>query len=184
MGKVLKGVGSILNSPDMAKYREIWELAKPYLAKSRWWDLMHTEMSVGFLHKILKEEGKDYLADVLVPAIILHDTGWSTIGEGKHVLWGGEEMRRRHMEAGAKIAEDILSQVGYNPELTKRIVHLVSTHDSAYLGIEQKAEEERLVRDADASFVLTSLSFWKDYHVNTVLKEKGEDLTPAEFLEG
>lgn len=171
----------IMDSPEMEDYKEIWELAKPYLAKSRWWDLRHTEISVGFLSEILKQEGQEDLRDVLAPAVILHDTGWSTIGEEKNVSWGGEEMRRKHMEAGARIAEKVLEQVGYNPDLTKRVVHLVATHDNAYLGIEQKTIEEKLMRDADACFVLTDLSFWKDFHVKSVVK--GGGMTPTEFLD-
>ena len=181
MNKEVGDQKSIVESPEMERYRGIWGLAKPYLAESRWWDLMHTEMSIGYLFKIIKEEGKEELENVLVPAIILHDVGWSTIGDEKHVSWGGEEMRRKHMEMGAKIAEDVLNRVGYDPLLTKQIVHLVSTHDNTYLGIEQKTYEEKLVRDADACFVLTELSFWKDYHVKSVIK--GEGLAPAEFFE-
>lgn len=172
---------SIMDTPEMESYKEIWELAKPYLAKSRWWDLWHTELSIGFLNEILKEEDQEVLKDVLIPAVILHDTGWSTIGDAKHVSWGGEELRREHMDAGAKIAEQVLKHVGYNSDLTERAIHLVATHDNAYLGLEQETIEEKLMRDADDCFVLTDLSFWKDYHVKSVVK--GGGMTPEKFLE-
>ena len=117
----------------------------------------------------------------MVPTIILHDIGWSTIGEKKNVSWKDKEMTVRHMEEGANIAKQILEKVGYNQVLIKKIVQLVSTHDNAYLGIEQTTIAEKLVRDADACFVLTALGFWKDYHVGSVIK--GEKITPKECLD-
>ncbi len=163
------------------KYKEIWDLATPYLEKCRWWDLWHTEMSVDFMYQILRGEGIEDLGEVLVPSIILHDIGWSTIGEKKNVSWGDKEMRVKHMEVGAEIAKQILERVSYNPKLINKIIQLVSTHDNAYLGIEQTTTGEKLVRDADACFVLTDLSFWNYYHVKSVIK--GEKITPKESLD-
>lgn len=162
------------------KYKEIWDLAKPYLAKCRLWDLWHTQISISFLYQIMKQEGKEELENILVPAIILHDIGWSTIGEEKNISWQRKKMRVKHMKAGAKIAKEILEEVDYDQELIKKIVRLVSTHDNAYLGITQNAVEEKLMRDADACFVFTDLSFWKDYHVTNVIK--GVRVTPRGFL--
>ena len=163
------------------KQKEIWDLAKPVLAKCRWWDLLHTRMSIGFMHQIMSEEGKENFEEVLIPAIMLHDIGWSTIGEEKNVSWNEENLRVKHMKAGVVIARQILERVNYDPKLTEKIVHLVSIHDNEYLGIGYSSLGEKFVRDADACFDLTQLSFWKDYHVKCVIK--GEKMTPKKFLD-
>ena len=90
-------------------------------------------------------------------------------------------MRTKHMKAGAIIAQQLLERVKYNTKHIPEIVQLISTHDNAYLGIEQSTIGEKLIRDADACFILTELSFWKDYHVTSI--QKGEAITPMEFLD-
>jgi len=163
------------------KHKEIWKEAKPLLAKCRWWDLTHTRMSIGFMHQIMHDEDRGNYEEILMPAIILHDVGWTVIGEEKNTSWGNKDLRIKHMAEGAKIARRILEKVKYDIKLTEKIVNLVATHDDAYLGKPQTTIGEKLIRDADACFVLTGLSFWKDYHVKCVVK--GEKMTPQEFLD-
>src|SRR5262249_46639053 len=123
-----------------------------------------------------EEQYQEYRA-ILIPAIILHDIGWSAIGENKHTQWSAQELRRGHMEVGAQLAEHVLSMVAYSPILTQRVVHLVAHHDDQYLGRDPETREEIIHRDADACFIFTFLSFWKDFTV------MGDDLSPADFLE-
>lgn len=148
-----------------AKYQEIWNEALPYLKKCRRWDLAHTKISVDFMYQIIKGEKKESLEDILIPAIILHDIGWSTIGKEKNTSWGKKSLRAKHMKNGAILSSKILEKVNYPKDLITKITKLVSTHDNAYLGVPQVTIEEKLVRDADACFVLTALSFWKDHYV-------------------
>ncbi|HEY4034038.1 MAG TPA: HD domain-containing protein, partial [Ktedonobacteraceae bacterium] len=170
-------------------YQQIWREASVLLAKGRWYDLVHTAIAIGHLGKILhqertqgilrdesEEQYQEYRA-ILIPAIMLHDVGWSAIGENKNTQWSDQKLRRGHMEIGAQLAEHVLSMVTYSPILTRRIVHLVAHHDDQYLGRDPETREEIIHRDADACFIFTFLSFWKDFTV------RGGDLSPADFLE-
>ena len=147
------------------EYKKIWDKAKPLLAEGRHWDLWHTEISIEYMQQILKGEKKDQLSSILIPAIILHDVGWSEIGEEKNISWGKAEMRTKHMKEGARLARKILNEIGYDPEKVEVISYLVAGHDNAYLGIEPKTELEKLLRDADACYILSYPSFWKDLNI-------------------
>lgn len=174
---------------ENSSYRQIFTEASVLLARGRWYDLVHTIIAVAHMSEILEgERAQGILRDVteelyqeyqavLIPAIMLHDIGWSAIGENKNTEWDDRELRTRHMEVGAQIAQRILQAVAYPPALIQSIVHLVAHHDDQYLGTNPETPTEMLHRDADACFILTSISFWKDFAV------KGGDLPPAEFLE-
>lgn len=174
---------------ENTSYQQIWEEASVLLAKGRWYDLVHTAIATSHLGQILQQERtQGILRDeseeqyqesqaILIPAIILHDVGWSAIGENKNTQWNDQELRRRHMEIGAQLAEHILSKMTYSPTLTQRIVHLVAHHDDQYLGKDPQTQEEIILRDADACFILTFLSFWKDFTVT------GGDLSSTDFLD-
>lgn len=114
------------------KYKEIWDLAVPYLINCRWYDLRHTEMSVDFMYQIMKGEGREDLEEILIPAIICHDIGYSVIGEEKNTFFNDHDMRVRHMKEGAELAKKILEKINYKKDLIVQIVHLILTHDNAY----------------------------------------------------
>ena len=65
--------------------------------------------------------------------------------------------------------------------MIERIVHLVATHDDAYLGKPQVTIGEKYIRDADVCFDLSQISFWKDYYLKCAAK--GFKITPNEFLD-
>jgi hypothetical protein len=169
-------------------YQQIWKEARLLLAKGRWYDVVHTTIAISHLGKILhqertqgilKEESEEQYQEcraILIPAILLHDIGWSAIGENKNTQWNAQELRKSHMEIGAQLAENVLRMVTYSPTLIHRIVHLVAHHDDQYLGRDPETPEEIIHRDADACFIFTFLSFWKDFTV------MGSALSPADFL--
>lgn len=161
-------------------FKKIFRMATPLLKKGRWYDLGHTKYSVKFMEEILSEENKLKKENILIPTIILHDIGWSEIGKEKNTQWSKLDLRIKHMEIGAKLAEQILKKIGYPTKLTIKIKKLVKTHDNFYLGIEPKTDEEKIMRDADGCFSFTSLSFWKDYDVK-IVKNKLKT-SPKEFL--
>jgi|SRR5947207_10769368 len=174
---------------ENASYQQIWREANVLLAKGRWYDLVHTAIATSHLGKILhqertqgilrdesEEQYQEYRA-ILIPAIMLHDVGWSAIGENKNTQWRNQDLRRGHMEIGAQLAEHVLSTVAYSPILTRRVVYLVAHHDDQYLGKDPQTREEFIHRDADACFIFTFLSFWKDFTVT------GGDLSSSDFLD-
>ena len=72
--------------------------------------------------ELLEREGGD--EDVVIPAIILHDTGWKRVPADLHLKAFGPntsrpELNRLHEVEGVKIAEEILQQVNYDSTKTK-----------------------------------------------------------------
>ena len=157
-------------------HQEILDLASPYLRLGRWWDLKHTELAIIHMQRILKQESAQDLSPILIPAIILHDIGWAKLGEAKNTTWSAQEMRIQHMTFGAEMARDILEKLSAPHQ--EEIVSLVATHDNAYLGIEPQTRTEKLLRDCDACFIHTYISFWKDFYV------QADGMLPSEFLDG
>ena len=129
------------------------------------------------MEDILEGEGMLELENKLMPAIILHDIGWSQLGEEKNYAWHSKENRILHMKEGAKIAKRILLKTHYKIDLIERIVYLVGTHDKEYLRESPVSLDEKFLRDADSCFIFSEVSFWKDYHL------QGSDYTPQSFLE-
>lgn len=130
------------------RYAEIYERAGPYL-DTRHNDL-HARISYGFARRLLREHREADEA-VVLPAVILHDTGWKTIPEDQHLKAFGPKMtdpdlRRVHEVEGARIAGEILAAVGYDPARREEIVAIIDGHDSRETAMSLNDE---LVKDAD-----------------------------------
>lgn len=128
-------------------YRKIWELAEPYL-HTRDNDL-HTRLATGLVGELLEEEPGD--EDIVVPAIILHDTGWTRVPEEEQLKAYGPranapEITLLHEKEGVKIAEEILERVRYDREKTRQILAIIDGHDSRP---DASSSNGKIVRDAD-----------------------------------
>jgi HD superfamily phosphodiesterase len=133
-----------------AVFRTIWELAKPYLETRD--NNTHTRISIEYAYDLLRKEGGDQ--DIVIPAIILHDVGWSKIPAHLHSKSFGPkathpELNRLHEIEGAKIAEYILEKVGYDPTQVQQISRIIQSHDSSS---EPFNLNDKLVKDADRLF--------------------------------
>lgn len=155
-------------------HKRIFNLAYPYLRCGRWWDLAHTKLAISHMQRILNGQSEQTLTSILIPTIILHDIGWAKLGKTKNITWNASHMRIEHMQAGAEIAREILEEVAA-PHI-EEIVALIATHDNVYLGIKPETRTEILLRDCDACFIHTYISFWKDYYV------QGNGMLPSDFL--
>ncbi len=59
-------------------FKKIWKLAIPYLKKGKRKDfLLHTAGVIKAMELLLRQEKGD--PNILIPAVILHDTGWSKV---------------------------------------------------------------------------------------------------------
>jgi putative nucleotidyltransferase with HDIG domain len=133
----------------MDVFERIWELAKPFYEKGRHYDIPHIEWMMKEAVRIADVEGLD--KQLLLPICILHDVGYSTL-DNKNPNVKSEDVKRQHMAEGAKIAQQILEEVEYKPELTKKIVHYISVHDNWLLGDDspfQECKEMALFNDLD-----------------------------------
>ncbi|MFF0107352.1 HD domain-containing protein [Streptomyces hirsutus] len=95
--------------------------------------------------------------DVVLPATILHDTGWSRVPEDE-VLdairpgGGRPDLVLRHEKEGAAIAAEILHRLGHGPVRAAEIVEIVDGHDSRRTAL---SLNDSLVKDADKLWRLT-----------------------------
>jgi HD superfamily phosphodiesterase len=135
-------------------YRRIFEFAVPYL-KTRL-NLPHTYIVYQYANLLLYGEGGS--REVVIPACILHDVGWSTIPEDQQIKAYGPNMtdpeaKRKHEVEGASIARRILSQVGWNGSLVQKIAAIIDGHDTT---LEARSLEDAITKDSDKLFRLSA----------------------------
>jgi len=128
-------------------YQKIFEKAKPFLRTRK--NLIHTQITLRYALKLLKsEKGNE---EVVIPAIILHDVGWSVVPEHLHLTAFGPnptnpKLTRVHQVEGAKIAKAILEKFKYPPEKIKEICQIIQGHDSRKTPL---SWNDRIVKDSD-----------------------------------
>ena len=139
------------------EYVRIYERARPFL-QTRLNDF-HTRVATQIAVELLRCDGGD--ARVAVPAMILHDVGWSEIPEElQRTAFGpgstNAELNREHEVAGVRLAGEILGSVGYPAGLTDEILRIIDRHDSRP---ESATLEEAIVKDADKMYRITKVGF-------------------------
>lgn len=150
--------------------KDIWQKALPYQDKRR--DTGHAENVVYFALKLL--EIIDAKREIVIPAAILHDIGWSQMTKeelNSFYLpnWRDYEpaLRKRHQDLGVNSAEEILGEVDYPNEFYKNILDIISQHDTRKGFL---SKEDGVVRDADKLWRYTL------QHFKIALKERKDDL--------
>ena len=126
----------------------LWTHALPYL-DTRSNDI-HAFYSYRFAQRLVALHD-DAEAEVVLPAVILHDIGWSTVPADKILESFGPNMRypklrRQHEVEGARLAREILDRCNHPPDLIDRIVAIIDGHDTRK---ESRSIDDSLVRDAD-----------------------------------
>jgi len=137
--------------------------AKPYLESGRSFDLQHTFDALEILLDFL-ERNRDLNPDILIPAMIFHDSGWSQVP--KNILsssYGDVSAANKgkllHQEKGAEIAREILEKHNYDPEKIAEISFIVSIHDKS---IEYRKHKNALVvAEIDKLVRYMPYLFWK-----------------------
>lgn len=127
---------------------EIWARALPHLGVRD--NDAHTLYAYGIAAALLSQlpEARE---DVVLPAILLHDTGWSTVPD-EQVLeaiapGGGRlDLIRQHEVEGARIAREALASIGHGADATEFVCEIIDGHDSRAEGI---SLEDAIVKDAD-----------------------------------
>ncbi|PRB70527.1 HD domain-containing protein [Arthrobacter sp. MYb213] len=140
----------------------LWEDAKQYL-KVRSNDA-HTLIALSLANALLSHQ-PDANADIVLPAILLHDIGWSSVDPSLVLSaiapgGGNKELVLQHEKEGARLAEDILVKHAVALETRERITFIIDGHDSRK---ESTSLEDSLVKDADKLWRLTP------HGINTVM---------------
>jgi hypothetical protein len=138
--------------------REIWDRALPYLDVRD--NAVHS-LCAHSLATALLNVLPEARADVVLPAVLLHDTGWKMVDPADILPAiaqrsgpAAHETIRRHETEGAAIAARILSDIGYPARDTERIAAIIDGHDTRRnaLGV-----DDAVVKDADKLWRLTPL---------------------------
>lgn len=132
----------------------VWELAVEHLHVRS--NDGHTVYAYG-LAAALCDLHPEADRDIVLPAIILHDTGWSRVPpaevlEAIQPGGGRQDLVIRHEKEGAAIAADVLGRLGHDPGRVERIVEIIDGHDSRLTSL---SLEDSLVKDADKLWRLT-----------------------------
>lgn len=132
----------------------IWRLAAEHLRVRS--NDAHTVYAYG-LAAALCDLHPEADRDVVLPAILLHDTGWSRVPEAEvlEAIRPGSartDLVVLHEKEGAVIAGQILGSLGHDPARTAEIVRIVDGHDSRPTSL---SLEDSLVKDADKLWRLT-----------------------------
>lgn len=167
--------------PGLAGFRpedhEVWRLAVEHLHVRS--NDAHTAYSYG-LAAALCDLHPDADRDVVLPAMILHDTGWSRVPEGEVLEairpgGGRQDLVIRHEKEGAAIAADVLTRLGRDPGRIAEVVEIVDGHDSRLTAL---SLNDSLVKDADKLWRLTP------HGVDTVMDWFGLTREQAHLLIG
>ena len=147
-----EGVAGLFPLP--ASHDLIWQQAAPFLAVRN--NDEHTIYSYG-LARALVEQHPEADPEVVLPAILLHDTGWSQAPEGEvlsAIAPGGNrpDLVVLHEKEGARIAAEILGRLGHDPARTEEIVAIIDGHDSRRTAL---SLNDSIVKDADKLWRLT-----------------------------
>ena len=131
-------------------FQHIWDMALLYQDKRD--DEEHAATTLEYAKILVKAENGD--EDIVIPAIILHDIGWSKLPRARRLLIFNREakeeerqsVRLQHQKEGVKLARKILSEAGYPADRSEEILEIISQHDTREGFI---SKNEGLVRDAD-----------------------------------
>jgi hypothetical protein len=132
-------------------------LAKPYLAAARDNDV-HTRIALEFAFRLLETENGH--REIVIPALILHDVGYSMVPTGlMHRAYGPraeEDVTRIHEREGTKIAAAILHDIRYEAVKTAEILQIIDGHDTRKTAL---SLNDQIVKDAD-KLTRYSRNFW------------------------
>ncbi|MFC1780165.1 HD domain-containing protein [Patescibacteria group bacterium] len=150
----------------------IWQLALPYQDARD--DDGHGKIVTEFAARLSKIENTN--DDIVIPAAILHDIGWSQLSKKERMLIFDKsnpeqdrlKARFKHQKEGVKLAREILEKVKYPKKLIKAILEIISEHDTRDGFI---SDDEATMRDADKLSRFSKIGFWDDVRQSKITAE-------------
>ncbi|MCX5496074.1 HD domain-containing protein [Kaistia dalseonensis] len=133
----------------------LWNLARPYLdvRSNDAHTLYSYRLGIALLRVHPEADGA-----IVLPAIVLHDTGWKLMPAEKLAAAVGPsplypELQREHEIAGVAIARDILATVGDPTIPVEPVLAIIDGHDTR---AEPHSIEDALMKDADKLWRFTA----------------------------
>lgn len=163
----------------------IWEKARPYLdVRSNDVHTLHSYVMVQQLLKCYPEAE----ADIVLPAMLLHDTGWKKIPKDKLLQSIGPknkypELQRQHELESVIISKNILTELSFDAESIQKINHIIDGHDTTKIA---RSLNDSIVKDSDKLWRYTAhgihtIGSWFDISKGEVL-DILEDFVLPKFL--
>jgi HD domain len=126
----------------------VWELAAPLLRVRD--NDAHTLYALGLACALL-ESHPEADAAIVLPAIMLHDVGWSEVPPDEVLQaiapgGGRPDLVLLHEKEGARLAADILAQTGYDASKVPEVLAIIDGHDSRRTAL---SVEDAIVKDSD-----------------------------------
>ena len=141
---------------DTTRYDPIWRAALPYLRARK--NDVHVPLSYSYAVQLC-EQHPAANPDVVLPGIILHDTGWAAIDERTIIEQGfgpnmmESDVRRLHEQEGVRIACEVLGALEYPEDLIGQIAAIIDGHDTRR---EARSLDDELLKDADKLWRFTT----------------------------
>ena len=157
------------------RHARIWERAAPYLRVRS--NDGHSIYAYG-IAKALCDLYPRADPEVVLPGILLHDTGWSQVPEDEVLEAiapgaGRHDLVILHEKEGARIAAEILVVQEWDATRTEEIVAIIDGHDTR---TEALSLNDALLKDADKLWRLTP------HGVDTIMGWFGLDRRQAHLL--
>ena len=155
------------------KYQKIWEKAEPLLLKAKKKDfLLHSKMVERAMKEIIAGEGGN--PDILIPAAILHDVGWSEVST--ELQYANDEENKtkalvEHIKQALPLIRKILSELDYDEDKIDKIIDLIAAHKFT----DPEEKDKQMLIDADTLSDTYKESFYSDV--------KSYNSTPRKTLE-
>ncbi len=151
-------------------FEEIWQLALPYLKRGVMKDfVIHTKGVIKAMELLLeKEKGNK---DILIPAAILHDVGWSKVPlelQKSNDESDKVEALKLHLKYAPQIIEEILGKADYDKAKIERIIDIAISHKFQ----DPKESDKQLLIDADALADAFKEQFYSDVKSYGLTPEK------------
>lgn len=154
--------------------KSIWDIAKQHLNVRN--NDEHTLFSYLLAQKIL-ENYPEANPEIILPAILLHDTGWSRIPKDKILHAFGPknkypELTRQHEIESVAIAQDELPKLGFDHQQIENILALIDGHDTTK---NARSLNDAIHKDADKLWRYTPhgnkiIGEWFEIEQNEVLE--------------
>jgi HD superfamily phosphodiesterase len=141
---------------------QIHARAEPYWQTRK--NDVHVPMAYDFAQQLLAEQ-PDADRTVVLAAILLHDNGWKRVPRERQLkAFGPEasdrEAARMHELEGAKIAREILLELGVDAAIISEVASIIDGHDTR---AEAFSLNDKIVKDADKLWRFTAIGIDIDH---------------------
>jgi HD superfamily phosphodiesterase len=180
---------SQLSYKSNQSHAPVWRAALPYMRARK--NDIHVPISYRFAERLVDAHPAAN-RDVVLLAILLHDTGWAEMDSAEIIAKAfgpnmkevmQSDVRRQHEIIGARIAGEILSSLHYPEALIDEVVLLIDGHDSRAHAL---SLNDQLLKDADKLWRFTTVGIaiacdWHKKNPTQYVEYLDRDVYPSLF---